>query len=167
MYQPMPTGGPDRVRVPDARRMRQGAWRVARAAVIVIVLLMFFSAGGIAMLVAGEAPALPFAVGGVVAQLSVVALVVGVLRVRVTLVGDTVARTALVAARRLFATVRVVLLVTVALLVGYAVVRLVTGDPWTLLTTGIVGSVLWLLALGLGRLRDGLVDSGTVPPASH
>jgi hypothetical protein len=167
MNQPLPIGGPDRVRVPDVRRMRRGAWRMVLAALILLALLMFFTAGGTALLVAGEAPGLPFAVGGLVMQLSVVALVVGVLRVRATLVGDTVARTVMVANRRLFAAIRVVLLVTIALLVGYALVRLALGDPWALLTTGIVGVVLWMLARGMARLRHGIDDAPMVPSAAH
>ncbi|MFC6016477.1 hypothetical protein ACFP2T_09725 [Plantactinospora solaniradicis] len=167
MDRPTPTGDPDRVRVADVGRMRQGAWRMVGAAVVVLALLTFFSAGGTALLVAGEAPGLPFAVGGLVTQLSVIALVVGVLRVRATLVGDSVARTAVAATRRLLAVIRIVLLVTVALLVGYAVVRLVAGDPWALLTTGIVGLVLWMLAGGVKRIRDGMDDAAADPSAPH
>ncbi len=135
--------------------MRRGAWRTVLAGIVVLVLLTGFTAGGISMLLIGELPGLPFAVGGAAAQLAAIVISVTALRVRATLVQDTVSRHALQAAHRAYSMLRLTLLMVIVVLALYAIVRLVTGDPWTVLTAAIIGVVLWLLLRGSKRLRDG------------
>ncbi len=150
------TNNNPRVRVPDTAAMRRSPWRLIRATVIVLVLLTFFTAGGISIVRAGELPGLPFAIGGAIAQLTVIVFFVATLRVRATLDGDTVSRRAVTAARRTVAALRVTLWITIVGLTAYGLVRALQGDGWTLLPTLIIDVMLWLLAKGMTRLRNGL-----------
>lgn len=152
-----------RIGIADPAGMRRGAWRSARAGIILLILLTGFTAGGISMLQIGELPGLPFAVGGATAQLAVIAINVATLRIRSTLCGDTVSQRALLGARAIFAFTRAVLLAVMAGLAVYTLVRLVGGDPWTLLTTAVIGVTLGLLFRGTGRLRDGVDTMGRPP----
>jgi hypothetical protein len=153
----------DRIRVPDPAAMRRGARRTVLATAIVLLLLTGFTAGGITMLTLGELPAVPFAVGGATAQLAAIALAVTALRVRSTLHGDTVSRPALLAAHRTFTVIRAAVLTVAAALVAYAAARLILGDPWTMLTTAIIGLPLGLLARGATRLRHGATTTLNQP----
>lgn len=149
------TATPDRVPVADPDTVRRGARRGIRATVIVQLLLTGFTASGTAMLLRGDHYGIPFAVGGAASQLASLALTVGGLRVSGSLRDDTVSRTALATAVRIFTTTWVALLVTAIVLGAYAVVRLAAGDPWPLLTTAVIGVPLLLLLRGARRLRDG------------
>ncbi|WP_125810173.1 hypothetical protein [Actinoplanes sp. ATCC 53533] len=118
------------------------------ALVIVLILTTFFTAGGISLLASGELPGLPLAVGGAVLQIAAIVLVVATLGIRRTLDAHTVARSSLLAARRTARWVRRIALVTLLALVGYGLVRLVLGDPWSLITACIIDIGLFLLARG-------------------
>jgi hypothetical protein len=89
-----------RIQIADPTLMRRAASRMVLGLVIVLVLTTFFTAGGISLLIAGELPGLPFAVGGAIVQLALIALVVASLNIRRTVAGDTISSTTLVAARR-------------------------------------------------------------------
>src|SRR5690349_23707022 len=129
----------DRVHVPDPALLRRAATRMTVAVVILLILTTFFTAGGISLLAAGEPPGLPFAAGGAVLQLAAIALVVATRRVRRTLDGQTVARSSLISARRTSGWVRRSTLATLLALIAYGAVRLALGDPWSLVTAGIIG----------------------------
>ncbi|GIF51358.1 hypothetical protein DFJ67_5104 [Asanoa ferruginea] len=139
--------------LPNPARARRGARRTVVAGIAALILLTGFTAGGIAMLAAGELPGLPFAVGGLAAQLAVLVLVVTVLRARS---GDTNSRPQLESAGAAFNFLRRALLVVLVALVAYAVVRAVLGDYWTLITTAVIGVVLLLLHRGARRLQRGI-----------
>jgi hypothetical protein len=120
--------------------------------IIVMFLLTFFTAGGVSMLTAGELPGLPFAVGGAIAQFAILTLIVAVLQVRLTLAGDTISATALAAASRTARLIRRIVLVAIVGLFIYGLVRVVLGDPWTLLAAALVSVVLGTVAVGAQRL---------------
>jgi len=143
----------DRVHVADPALMRRAGRRMAFALVMVLILTTFFTVGGISLLVAGELPALPFAVGGAVLEIAAIVLVVATLRVRRTLDSETVARSSLLTARRTAGWVRRITLVTALVLIAYGIVRVVVGDPWSLLTAGIISVALLLLARGAKAMR--------------
>jgi hypothetical protein len=136
----------DRVHVPDPALLRRAARRMTIAVVIMVVLTTFFTAGGISLLTAGELPGLPLAVGGATIQIGAIALLIATWHVRRTLNGHTIARSSLVTARRTSGWVRRITLATTVVLIVYGLIRLTLGDPWTLLTTGIIGVALFLLA---------------------
>ena len=138
----------DRVPVPDPALMRRAATRMTVAVVIVLVLTTFFTAGGISLLIAGELPGLPLAIGGAVLQIAAIALVVATWRVRRTLDAQTVARSALQTARLTSGWVRRITLTTLFALLGYGVIRLALGDPWSLVTACVISIGLFLLARG-------------------
>jgi hypothetical protein len=144
-----------RVPVPDVTLMRRATYRMIIPFIVVMFLLTFFTAGGTSMLINGELPGLPFAIGGAIAQLAVLTLVIAVLRVRLTLSGDTISATALAAASRITRLTRRALLATIAGLLLYALIRAVLGDPWTLLTAAIISIALWTTAIGARRLAGG------------
>jgi hypothetical protein len=127
------------------------------AVVIMLILTTFFTAGGVSLLVAGELPGLPFAVGGAVLQIAAIALVVATWHVRRTLDGRTVARSSLLTARRAAGWVRRITLATLIALLGYGVIRLTLGDPWSLVTACVISIGLFLLARGgknMGLAQD-------------
>lgn len=142
-----------RIQVPDPALMRRAASRTVLVLVVVLALTTFFTAAGVSLLAAGELPGLPFAVGGAVVQLALVVLVVAMLRVRRSLDGQTIARTALVTARRTTVAVGRAALATLAALLLYALARLTLGDRGTLLTAGIISPALLTLSVGTKRLR--------------
>jgi hypothetical protein len=141
------------VPLPNPAAARRGARRTVLAGIASIILLTGFTAGGIAMLAAGELPGLPFAVGGLAAQLAVLVLVVTVLRARSGATSAGLSRSKLESAGEAFNFLRRVLLAVLVVLVGYAAVRAVLGDYWTLITTAIIGFVLLLLHRGARRLQ--------------
>lgn len=143
----------DRVHVPDPALMRRAGRRMAYALVMLLILTTFFTVGGISLLVAGELPGLPFAVGGAVLAIAAIVLVVATVRVRRTLEGQTVARSSLLTARRTAGWVRRITLATAAALIVYGIVRVFVGDPWSLLTAGIISVALLLLARGSKAMR--------------
>ncbi|MEV4713292.1 hypothetical protein [Micromonospora sp. NPDC049374] len=151
----------DRIPLPDPAAARRGARRTVLAGIVLVVLLTGFTAGGVAMLTAGEIPGLPFAVGGALAQLSVIVVVVTVLRTRAGGDGVSISRLRIASASRILDVLRRVLLVALVVLAAYAVVRFFLGDPWTLLTGAFVALFLWLLYRGAGRIRQGLTDQPT------
>jgi len=122
---------------------------MVRTLVIALVLTSFFTFGGISLVTAGEVAGLPFAVGGAVLQIAAVALVGAARGVSRSLESQTVARPAMVAARRRVAVIRRVALGTVIVLFLYGVTRLVLGDPWSLVTAALIGFVLFLFANGI------------------
>jgi hypothetical protein len=79
-----------RAPVPNPALMRRATYRMILPFIIVMVLLTFFTVGGISMVIHEELPGLPFAIGGAVAQLAVLALVGTVVCVRLTVNADTV-----------------------------------------------------------------------------
>ncbi|MBY8874266.1 hypothetical protein K7640_20765 [Micromonospora sp. PLK6-60] len=143
----------DRVPLPDPAAARRGARRTVLAGLVLVVLLTGFTAGGAAMLAAGELPGLPFAVGGALAQLAVVVIVLATLWARAGGDGRSISRSRVAATLRILAGLRGVLLVALLALAAYALVRLVQGDPWTLLTGAVIALFLWLLFRGAGRIR--------------
>jgi hypothetical protein len=145
-----------RVPVPDPALMRRATYRIIVPFIIVMVLLTFFTVGGISLVINGELPGLPFAIGGAIAQLAVLVLVGTVLRVRLTLNGDTISTSAVTAAGRTVRLVRRALRAAVAALLLYALVRAAIGDRWTLLTAAIISVALWTIAVGTRRLVSGL-----------
>jgi hypothetical protein len=114
--------------------------------VFLLILTTFFTIGGISLVATGELAGLPFAVGGAVVQVSAIALVIATWNVRRTLAGQTVARSSLLTARRSSGWVRRITLATIIALVGYGIVRIALGDPFSLLTAGIIGIGLFLIA---------------------
>jgi hypothetical protein len=64
-----------------------------------------------------------------------------------------VARSSLVAARQAAGWVGRVALGTLLALIGYGVVRLLLGDPWSLATACLVGIALFFLARGSKAMR--------------
>ncbi|GAA3344165.1 hypothetical protein GCM10020358_46300 [Amorphoplanes nipponensis] len=143
----------DRVHVPDPALMRRAGRRMTVALVILLILTTVLTVGGISLLVAGELAGLPLAVGGAVLEVAAVVLVVTTLRIRRTLNAQTVARSALLTASRTAGRVRLVVLVTLLALVAYGVARLLAGDRWSLVTAGIIGIGLFLLARGSKAMR--------------
>jgi ABC-type Co2+ transport system permease subunit len=133
--------------------MRRAGRRMTVALVLVVVLTMFFTVGGGTLLAAGELAGLPLAVGGAVLQIAAIVLVVATLRIRRTLDDRSVARSSLASAHRTTGWVRRVVLGTLVALLGYGVVRLVLGDPWSLATACIVGIGLFFLARGSKAMR--------------
>lgn len=106
--------------------------------------LMFVMGGSGSLFLAGEPYALPVTLGGAVVQVAILAIVIGALQVRVSLIGNTVSRGALVRSRRLGRTVRWTMLAAiVALLVGGAV-RAAGGD-----TASFVSAVVTSIFLGV------------------
>lgn len=146
-------GADARIRVPDPALMRRAGTRMVIALVIVLVLATFFTAGGVSLTAAGELPGLPLAIGGAVVQLALVIIVVAVIRIRRTLTGQTIARSALTSARRTAIFVRRLALAAIAGLLAYALVRVILGDRWTLLTAVFISIPLWVVATGARRLR--------------
>jgi hypothetical protein len=147
----------DRIHIPNVDFMRQGAWRAVFAGTIVFLLVGGFTVGGISMVAAGEMPGLPFAVGGLVLQLSVIVMLSAVFRVRSSLDGDTVSRRAMTGAGNMHTGLGILLLCTLIGLALYSMVRfLLIEDPWTALTTLIIGVPLALTQVATGLLRRGL-----------
>ncbi|MEH0981885.1 hypothetical protein [Micromonospora sp. CPCC 205556] len=146
----------DRIPLPDPAAARRSARRTIWAGIVVVGLLTGFTAGGIAMLAAGETPALPFAIGGPVAQLATIALVATVLWARSGTGQAAVSRSRLVSACKALAGIRLILLVVLAGLAGLALVRALGGDYWTLFTASFIGLILVLLHRGTGRIRRGI-----------
>ncbi|MGC5305960.1 hypothetical protein [Micromonospora zamorensis] len=132
-----------------------------RAGIVLVILLTGFTAGGIGMLRAGEIPGLPFAVGGAVAQVSVIVIVVTVLRARAGGDGRSLLRSRLVSASHLLGGLRRALLVALVALALYALVRVVLGDRWTLLTSAFIALFFWLIYRGVGQLMRGLKEQQT------
>ncbi|WP_222622274.1 hypothetical protein [Micromonospora endolithica] len=143
----------DRIPLADPAKARRGARRTVFAGIVLVVLLTGFTAGGTAMLAAGEIPGLPFAVGGALAQAAVIAIVAAVLRARTGDGGRSLSRSGAAASLRILGGLRRLLLVALVALAVYALVRLVLGDPWTLLTAAFISLFLWLLYRGAGRIR--------------
>ncbi|MET8153699.1 hypothetical protein ACIBSW_27515 [Actinoplanes sp. NPDC049668] len=147
----------DRVHVPDPELMRRAGRRMTTALVIMLILTTFLTVAGISLVAAGELAGLPLAVGGAVLEIAAIVLVVATLRVRRTLDGRTIARSALLTARQTANRVYRVALVTTIALIGYGVVRLVLGDPWSLVTACVISIGLFLLARGsksMGLAQD-------------
>ena len=138
----------DRVHVPDPALMRRATRRMTISLVFLLILTTFFTVGGISLVAAGEPAGLPFAVGGTVLQISAIALVIATWNIRRTLAGQTVARSSLLTARRTSGWVRRLTLATIIALIGYGIVRIALGDQFSLLTAGIIGIGLFLLARG-------------------
>ena len=147
----------DRVHVPDPALMRRATRRMTVSLVFVLILTTFFTGGGISLVAADELAGLPFAVGGAVLQVSAIALVVATRNIGRTLADQTVARSSLQTARRTSGWVRRITLATLIGLIGYGVVRMASGDPFSLLTAGIIGIGLFFLARGskvISRAQD-------------
>ncbi|GAA3943365.1 hypothetical protein [Actinoplanes auranticolor] len=90
-------------------------------------------------------------------QIGAIALLVATWHVRRTLDGQTIARSSLMTARQTSRWVRRATLATVTLLVVYGLIRLTLGDQWTLLTAGVIGVALFLLATSsknIGHAQD-------------
>ena len=144
----------DRVHVPDPTLMRRATRRMTISLVFLLILTMFFSVGGMSLVVAGELPGLPFAVGGAVLQIGAIALVIATWNVRRTLNGQTVARSSLLTARRISGWVR---RITPGDNLGAHRVRLALDDAFSLVTAGIISIGLFLLARGsktIGLAQD-------------
>jgi len=88
----------NRIQVPDPELMRRAGTRMVTAMVLVLILTAPLTIGGISLAAQGELPGLPLAVGGAVLQLCCLVLVVATLRIRRTLDGRTIARSALLTA---------------------------------------------------------------------
>ena len=142
----------ERIQVPDPALMRRAGGRMIRAMIFILVLVTPFTLGGSRLLAAGELPALPLAVGGLVLAAAAVALTVTNLRVRRTLDGCTVARSAMAAARRANRWIRAAVVATLAGLLGFGLIRLTFGDKWSILTALLVSVALFFLARGLTRI---------------
>ncbi|MEU8606419.1 hypothetical protein AB0C29_00195 [Actinoplanes sp. NPDC048791] len=127
------------------------------AVVIIVVLTTFFTAGGISLITAGELPGLPLAVGGAVIQIGAIVLLIATRHVRRTLTGQTIARSSLMTARQTSGWVRRIALATIVVLIVYGLIRLTLGDPWSLLTAGIIGVGLFLV--GNASKNIGLAQS--------
>jgi hypothetical protein len=144
----------DRIQT-DGASARRATRRTVRLTIIVVFLLTGFTAGGFNMLIMGDAPAAPFAVGGLVFQLSVLGLLGAALRIRSSLSGDTISRRAITSARSMLMGIRAFLLFALIGLTIHSLVRLtIFSDRWTVLTAAIVGALLWLLRRGLRVVRD-------------
>ncbi len=128
--------------------MRRATKRMTIALVFLLILTTFFTVGGISLVAAGELSGLPFAVGGVVLQVSAIALVIATWNIRRALDGQSVARASLLTARRASIWVRRVTLATIVALIGYGIVRTALGDPLSLVTACIIGIGLLFLARG-------------------
>ncbi|MEV0156722.1 hypothetical protein AB0H57_23750 [Micromonospora sp. NPDC050686] len=151
----------DRIPLPDPAAARRGARRTVVAGIVLVILLTGFTAGGTAMLAAGELPGLPFAVGGALAQVAVIVIVLATLWARAG--GDRgISRSRVAATLRILAGLRGLLLVALIALAVHALVRLVQGDPWTLLTGAVIALFLWLLYRGAGRIRHGWTSGDAV-----
>lgn len=147
----------ERVHVPDPALMRRATRRMTVALVLLLILATFFTVGGISLVAAGELAGLPFAVGGGVLQISAIALVIATWNIRRTLADQTVARSSLLTARRTSGWIRRITLATTTALIGYGLIRIASGDPFSLLTAGIIGIGLFLLARGsrtISRAQD-------------
>jgi len=88
----------NRIQVPDPELMRRAGTRMVTAMVLVLILTSPLTIGGISLAARGELPGLPLAVGGAVLRLCCLVLVVATLRIRRTLDGRTIARSALLTA---------------------------------------------------------------------
>jgi len=127
------------------------------AMVLVLILTAPLTVGGISLAAQGELPGLPLAVGGAVLQICCLVLVVATLRIRRTLDGRTIARSALLTARRAATWVRRTALATLLALLLFGLARLAFDDRWSLLTAFIMGVGLLVLATGsknLGKAQD-------------
>jgi hypothetical protein len=147
----------NRVHVPDPVLMRRAGNRMVIAMVMILILTLPFTVGGISLLIAGELPGLPLAVGGFVLEICSIVLVAASLRVRRTLDGQTIARPALLAARRVAGGVRRTAVVTILALILFGLIRSAFGDGWSLLTAAILSIGLFLLARGtktMGKAQD-------------
>ncbi|RLP93463.1 hypothetical protein [Micromonospora sp. CV4] len=141
----------DRVPLVDPTAARRSARRSIRIGTLVFIGLTGFTASGTAMVTAGELPGLPFAVGGAAAQVAV-AVLVGTLIYARSGSREGLLRNRLATAARVFRQLQWALLAVLVVLAGYALTRLIMGDPWTLLTAGIIGVLLALLLRGAALL---------------
>ena len=142
----------NRVRVPDPTLMRRAGNRVVVATIAILILATPLIVWGMTLLVAGELPGLPLAVGGAALGVGAVVLASATLRVRRTLDHDTVSRETMRAARRVIGLVRTALLLTLLLLVVFGIARVLAGEWWSLLIALLVGVVVYLLARGAGSI---------------
>ena len=148
----------NRIPVSDPAFMRRAGRRMTISLVFVLILCTLFTVGGITLVVNGELPGLPFAVGGAVLQIGFIIIVVATLRVHRTLAGATIARSALLTARRVSAGIRRIAWATIVALILFGLVRLaLVDDPWSIGTAGLISIALVLLASGskkIGRAQD-------------
>jgi hypothetical protein len=156
----------NRLHIPDPDLMRRAGTRMAVALIIVLILTAPFTIGGVTLLAAGELPGLPLAVGGAVLQISCIVLVVVTLRIRRTLDGPTIARSALLTARRVAAWTRRTALLAILALILFGLVRLAFDDRWSLGTASLMSIGLFFLANGgknMGKAQDRALTQASSP----
>ncbi|GAB3949252.1 hypothetical protein [Micromonospora vulcania] len=150
----------DRVPLADPAAARRGARKSVLAGTVVFLGLTGFTAGGTAMVTAGELPGLPFAIGGAAAQLSVAIIVGAVIYARSGATNELL-RNRLARSGRVIHRLKWGLLAVLVVLTTYALARLVMGDPWTLLTASIIGTLLALLFRGAALLGRRFNEAAT------
>jgi hypothetical protein len=128
------------------------------ATIVILILAVLLTSWGITLLVAGELPGLPLAVGGVVLGIAAIVLTTSAARVRRTLDHDTVSRESILEAQRVSQAVRSAILVTMAALAIFGVFRVLAGE-WSLLISLLVCAVLYLLARGAGATAKAQAQS--------
>ncbi|WP_410815060.1 hypothetical protein [Micromonospora sp. 067-2] len=150
----------DRVPLVDPAAARRSARRSIWIGTLVFLGLTGFTASGTAMVIAGELPGLPFAIGGATAQIAV-AVIVGTLIYTRSGESAGLLRRRLASAGRIYRRLWWALLAVLVALAAYALVRLIMGDPWTLLTAGIIGVLLALLLRGAALLHRRMSEAAT------
>lgn len=138
----------DRIPVPDPALMRRAGKRMILALIPLLFLATLIAVWGIVLVAAGEVPGLPLLVGGVVLAVAAVTLTVSGFRVRRTLRQSTVSRASSMKARQAAGRVRIATLITMVLLVVFGLLRVISGEWWSLLTALMVSAVLYFLASG-------------------
>ncbi|MGC4895415.1 hypothetical protein [Micromonospora sp. DT31] len=145
----------DRLLLTDPAAARRGAHTSVLMGALVFLILTFFTVGGTILVSVGEVVALPFAIGGALAQLSAATVVGTVLYDRAGSDGVSVSRARLARTSRVLKALGRLLLAALATLGLYSLTRFALGDPWTLVTSGFIGIVLWAFYRGTVRIRRG------------
>ncbi|MEU8181701.1 hypothetical protein AB0B85_11175 [Micromonospora sp. NPDC049044] len=163
--------GDDRIPLVDPTAARRGVRRSVTISAFLLLGLTGFTASGTAMVRTGEIRGLPFAIGGALTQLSIVVLVGSILYSRAGSDGTFISQARRTRTNRILKAHSWLLLVALVALGSFALVRLLLGDPWTLVTSAIVGAFLTLFYLGIVRILAASQRSNdqvvVVPPASR
>jgi hypothetical protein len=134
----------NRVHVPDPALIYRAGIRSVLALPVILILSTVLISWGVTLLAAGEALGLPFAVGGVVLAISVIAITTATLGIRRSLDQDSISRESLLKARRIAKGVSFASLATVLALILFGLVRGLMGEWWSMLTTLLISVVLYV-----------------------
>jgi hypothetical protein len=143
-----------RLPVPDPALLRRAYRRMVIALVGTSIPTAFLTVAGIVLVVSGDLPGLPLAAGGLVLLTGAALLVASVGRVRRSLNGPTVARSAVLTARAAATAVRRTAELTCLALLVFGLVRVAFGDFWSLITGAGVAIAVWFLARGCKSMAD-------------